>query len=213
MAGVTQIEVNNDIGLDFSSILKSLLRQDPDVILLGEIRDTESAKMAAEAALTGHLVLTTMHTNSAIQAITRLIDIGVEPFLVAPAIIGVMAQRLVRRLCMSCREEVNLDVAAAEGLFIMEPDEEVTVYQSHGCAQCQHSGYSGRMGIHEVLIIDDDIRSMIARDQSIVDIRTSAIKKGFKTMRFDGMKKVLRGMTSLEELNRVTLADMMRVGV
>lgn len=207
LPGINQIEINPEINLTFGSVLRAILRQDPDVILLGEIRDADSAKVAAEAALTGHLVMSTLHTNDAIQAVTRLVEIGVEPFLVAPAIIGVVAQRLARRLCTDCRERYQLDRDTVDYLFDKGPDEVVFMYRARGCPRCNHAGYKGRIAIHEVLMIDDDMRSMIARDQSILDMRAAIERKGFDYMRYDGIKKALRGLTSLEEINRCTLSE------
>ena len=207
LAGINQIQVNHSIDLDFASALRSFLRQDPDVILVGEIRDAETAKIASQAALTGHLVLTTMHTNNALQAVTRLVEIGVEPFLVAPSIIGIMAQRLVRKICDHCKEEYALTSEQIEELFVWDGRREVSLYRGRGCEACGHTGFSGRIAIHELFIINDVIRKMIAKDASIIDIQEEARKSGFKTMHYDGIKKVLRGITTIEEVNRVTYND------
>lgn len=207
LAGINQIQVNHSIDLDFASALRSFLRQDPDVILVGEIRDAETAKIASQAALTGHLVLTTMHTNNALQAVTRLVEIGVEPFLVAPSIIGIMAQRLVRKICDHCKEKYALTSEQIEELFVWDGKREVSLYRGRGCEACGHTGFSGRIAIHELFIINDVIRKMIAKDASIIDIQEEARKSGFKTMHYDGIKKVLRGITTIEEVNRVTYND------
>lgn len=203
LAGVNQIQVNHSIELDFAAALRAFLRQDPDVILLGEIRDAETAKIAAQAALTGHLVLATMHTNSALQAITRLTDIGVEPYLVAPAIIGVMAQRLVRKVCSQCKETYTPDPAVLDRLFEWDGTTAVTFARGTGCDACHHTGYSGRVALHEIFIISEEIRGMITRGASIMDIQAAAVAAGFHMMHHDGVKKVLRGMTTLEEVERV----------
>ena len=204
---VTQVQVNAAIGFDFASALRAFLRQDPDIILIGEIRDLETAKIASQAALTGHLVIATMHTNNSFQAVTRLIEIGVEPFLVAPSIIGVMAQRLVRRICPSCKESYKLKPEEIEKYFIWDGETEVSFYRGKGCQACNNIGYSGRVAIHEIFVINNEIRDLISRGASILEIKESADKKGFDTMHYDGMKKVLMGLTTIEELERVTAAD------
>ncbi len=205
LAGINQVQVNPQAGVTFASALRAFLRQDPDVILVGEIRDAETAKIAAQAALTGHLVLTTMHTNNALQAITRLIQIGVEPFLVAPSIIGVMAQRLVRRLCDHCKESVALTPAETGDLFTgWDGREPVTCWRAKGCEQCGFIGYRGRLAIHELFVIDDEIRDFIAHNATILDIRKYAREQGFTTMSYDGIKKALRGLTTLDEIRQAT---------
>ncbi len=205
LPGINQVQVNRDVGLDFASALRAFLRQDPDVILLGEIRDAETAKIAAQAALTGHLVLATMHTNDSLQAVTRLIDIGVDPFLVAPSIIGTMAQRLVRRLCDNCKERVRLSDEEAGSLFMMTPGQEVFFYRAKGCERCSQTGYFGRIAVHEIFVINDQVRTLIARSPSIQDLKEIAARSGFRSLRYDGIKKVLRGLTTIEEIDRITL--------
>jgi len=205
LPGINQVQVNRDVGLDFASALRAFLRQDPDVILLGEIRDTETAKIAAQAALTGHLVLATMHTNDALQAVTRLIDIGVDPFLVAPSIIGTMAQRLVRRLCDGCKERYRLSDEEAGSLFTMAPGQEVYFHRARGCERCSRTGYFGRIAVHEIFVINDQVRTLIARNPSIQDIKDFAARSGFQNLRYDGIKKVLRGLTTIEEIDRITV--------
>ncbi len=204
---VNQVQVNSAIGFDFSKALRSFLRQDPDVILIGEIRDLETAKIASQAALTGHLVLASIHTNSALQAVTRLIEIGVEPFLVAPSIIGVMAQRLVRRICPHCKEEYELTPEEINRYFIWDGKTPVKFYRGKGCIDCFHTGYSGRIAIQEIFIINEEIRAMVAEEASILEINKAARNQGFKTMRYDGFKKVLMGLTTIDEIERVTAAD------
>ncbi len=203
IAGLNQIQVNHDINLDFAAALRAFLRQDPDVILIGEIRDLETAKIASQAALTGHLVLATLHTNNALQAVTRLIEIGVEPFLVAPSIIGVMAQRLVRKICEKCKTPYKVSREQAEKYFIIRDDSEVVYYKGSGCEDCNHTGYSGRIGVHEIFLISEDVRAMVASGVSILDIQNRARELGFREMRYDAMKKVLRGLTTIDELERV----------
>jgi len=207
LPGINQVQTNAAIDLNFASALRAFLRQDPDVILVGEIRDIESAKIAAQAALTGHLVMSTIHTNNALQAITRLIQIGVEPFLVAPSIIGVMAQRLVRKICDDCKESYPLSPKEIEKLFIWDGKRKVSFYKGKGCSRCNYTGYFGRLAIYEIFIINEEVRALIAKASSILEIQESAKKHGFQTMRYDGLKKVLRGLTTIEEVNRVTIAE------
>jgi type IV pilus assembly protein PilB len=207
LAGINQVQVNHDIGFDFQKALRSFLRQDPDVILVGEIRDKETAKIASEAALTGHLVLATLHTNSALQAFTRLVEIGVEPYLVAPAVVGAMGQRLVRRICEGCKFERDMTDDEFERLFDGADMRRPKVYQGAGCARCRNTGYFGRLAIHEVLEIDEALRGLIARNAPITDMQSAAYARGFRSMHWDGLKKALRGMTSLSEVEEVATAD------
>ena len=205
LPGLNQVQVNVAAGVTFDGALRAFLRQDPNVILIGEIRDLETAKIAAQAALTGHLVMATMHTNNALQAVTRLIQIGVEPFLVAPSLIGVMAQRLVRRLCDPCKERRKLSSEEIGKYFEWDGETEVEFCRPVGCERCNGSGYSGRLAIHELFIIDEETRELIARRASILDIQKHAAAKSFKTLRYDGFKKVLRGLTTPEEVDRVMI--------
>ena len=204
LAGVTQSQVNAHIDLKFSILLRSLLRQDPDVILVGEIRDLETAKIATEAALTGHVVFATLHTNTAPQAIVRLQEIGVEPYMVAPSVIGVLAQRLAGRICENCKEayypsrEVLLKYFEQEGL------EEVPFYRGRGCARCRGTGYHGRIAFHELVIITEEIRTLISEGRSAQEITRAAAKVGYKPLRYDGLKKVLLGLTTIEEIEENT---------
>ena len=204
---INQVQVNPAAGVTFATALRAFLRQDPDVILVGEVRDLETAKVAAQAALTGHLVLTTMHTNNALQAITRLIQIGVEPFLVAPSIIGVMAQRLVRKLCPACRERYELTSREIESLFKSNGKTAVHAWHSKGCQECNFTGFWGRIAIQELFLIDDETRDLIAHDSTILDIKKAAFSRGFTTMRYDGIKKVLRGLTTFPEVDDVVMDD------
>jgi len=204
---INQIQVNPDIGLDFPTVLRSVLRQDPDVILVGEIRNLETAKIATEAALTGHLVLSTLHTNNAIDAVLRLVEIGVEPFMVAPSLIGILAQRLVRRICSKCKEmyAANAEEKANFGLNSMGPM--IQLYRGRGCPACLGTGYSGRIAIHELVIVSDEMREQISRSTTVDNVAETAYKTGYRSMRFDGLKKVLRGLTTLSEVLRVTTAQ------
>ncbi len=209
--GVNQVQVNPLINVNFANALRAFLRQDPDVILVGEVRDVETARIASQAALTGHLVLTSMHTNNALQAVTRLIEIGVEPFLVAPSVIGILSQRLVRRICLECKESYSLSPEEIENLFIWDGKREVTFYRGKGCKECKFTGYHGRMAIYEMFILDEDIKDMVARSASIREIQKQAWKSGFKDLRYNGIKAVLKGMTSIEEVDKVTLSENIRI--
>lgn len=204
---INQMQVNPKKDLTFANALRAILRQDPDVIMIGEIRDPETAAIAAESALTGHLVLSTLHTNDAPSAVTRLTDMGVEPFLLAPSLLGVIAQRLVRRICTRCKEEYTPSKAELLTVGLDIPIEDLRLYRGTGCDHCKHTGYSGRAGIHEILGIDENIRGMITQKASVSAIRAEAFKNGFRDMRFDGLKKVIAGVTTVEELLRVTKAN------
>jgi len=203
LRGISQIQVNAEIGVTFAKVLRSLLRQDPDVILIGEIRDLETAKIATEAALTGHLVFATLHTTDAIQAVTRLVEIGVEPFLVGPSLIGIMSQRLARKLCLICREPYQPGKELMDDLFAWDATQEVTFYRAKGCPRCKFTGYSGRLPLHEMVLVDESLRKLVMANAPLNEIRAAADANGYQTMRYDGIKKVLRGFTSLEEVNRV----------
>jgi general secretion pathway protein E len=207
LRGIGQTQVNPKIDLTFASALRAHLRQDPDVILVGEIRDRETADNAVQASLTGHLVFSTVHTNDAPSTFARLVDMGVEPFLVGDSILAVLAQRLVRRLCRECREpyhpsEVELrEVGAQRSQFAGR-----TVYRAKGCPACLSTGYKGRAGIYELLVVGDDIRQMVIRGDNAVQIRHAAQKEGMLSLRDDGVRQVLEGLTSLDEVMRVTQA-------
>jgi len=200
--GITQTQTHEKIGMTFAVALRALLRQDPDVIMLGEIRDMETAHIAIQAALTGHLVLSTLHTNDAPSSITRLVNIGIEPFLVGAGINAVLAQRLIRRLCVSCKERARPTEDRAEFLVLqgMNPD---SVYISKGCEKCRSTGYSGRVGLYELLTVDDQLRDIIARNPNVAEFRRLCIERGMTTLRDDGLRKVARGLTTVEEVLRV----------
>ena len=207
LEGITQVQVNGTTGLDFGVALRSFLRQDPDVILVGEIRDAESGRIAAQAALTGHLVFATLHSNSALQSVTRLIDIGVEPFLVAPALVAVMAQRLLRQICSSCRISYPAPKSFLEEHFTDCEGEEVLLWKGDGCDRCGQIGFSGRVAVYELFIINQEVRSLLARNASFVEIQAAARRAGYRTMRYDGLKKVLRGLTTPEQLEAITYLE------
>jgi general secretion pathway protein E len=204
LRGVSQIEVNPRIGLTFASGLRSILRQDPNVVLVGEIRDLETAEIAIQASLTGHLVFSTLHTNDAPSAITRLVDMGVEPFLVGSSLVAVLAQRLVRMLCKGCRQPY--DPSDEEQLEIgLRPSERTPrFHRAEGCAACNYTGYRGRMGIFELMLVDDDIRALVTQNIDAKTIKQKAVSKGMRTLRVDGAAKVLQGVTSVAEVLRAT---------
>jgi len=202
--GVTQTQVNSHIDLKFSTILRSLLRQDPDVILVGEIRDLETAKIATEAALTGHIVFATLHTNTAAQAIVRLMEIGVESYMVAPSVIGVLAQRLAARICENCKEAYTPSREVLAKYFLDEGLTDVCFYRGKGCSHCRGTGYKGRIAIHELVVITEEIRTMISEKRSAQDITRAAAKVGYRSLRYDGLKKVLLGLTTIDEIEQNT---------
>jgi type IV pilus assembly protein PilB len=204
LVGLTQTQVNAHIDLKFATILRALLRQDPDVILIGEIRDLETAKIATEAALTGHLVFATLHTNTAAQAIVRLLEIGVEPFMVAPSIIGVLAQRLAARICEHCKEPYYPPPETLHRYFLDDSPEEVPFYRGRGCPKCRGTGYKGRVAFHELVLITEEIRTMISEGRSAQEITRTAAKVGYRPLRYDGLKKVLLGLTTIEEIEQNT---------
>jgi general secretion pathway protein E len=204
LPGIGQIEVNAKIGLSFANGLRSILRQDPDVVLVGEIRDLETAEIAIQASLTGHLVFSTLHTNDAPSAITRLVDMGVERFLVASSLVAVLAQRLVRVLCTACREPYEPTSEELAELGVRPPPKPITVYRPQSCERCNFTGYRGRLGIFELMLIDDPIRELIAQNVDSKRLKRQAVASGMRTLRVDGARKVLRGITSIAEVLRAT---------
>jgi len=204
--GVNQCQANPEIGLTFARYLRAFLRQDPDIIMVGEIRDKETAQLAVEASLTGHLVLSTLHTNTAAAAIARLVEMGVDPHLLSTSLLGIIAQRLVRKLCNSCKVEGRLEEKFVKIVKDYFPDRDPIVYfpSEEGCAECRGMKYKGRVAIAEVLIVDDDIRRMIAEGVTEQELFKKAVEKGMRPMFIDGMEKVLEGITSTEEVLRVT---------
>jgi type IV pilus assembly protein PilB len=204
LEGVTQSQVNSAIDLKFSNLLRALMRQDPDAILIGEIRDLETAKIATEAALTGHIVFATLHTNSAPQAITRLIEIGVEPYMVAPSVIGVLAQRLTARICENCKEAYTPTREILSKYFQEDGLSDVKFYRGRGCTKCRGTGYKGRVAIHELVLITEEIRALISEGRSVQEITRAAAKVGYRPLRYDGLKKVLLGLTTISEIEQNT---------
>jgi len=208
MNGINQVQVNPEIGMTFPAALRSILRQAPNIIMIGEIRDLETASIATNASLTGHLVFSTLHTNDAPSAVARLVDIGVQPFLVASSIRAIMAQRLVRRLCKNCKQPGELTETELRALRI-EPGQlrDAQVMKPIGCEQCRQIGYKGRMGIFEIFVIDDDVRHMINKRNSTLMLRQRARELGMRTLREDGIRKILAGLTSADEVISSTMGD------
>jgi type IV pilus assembly protein PilB len=205
--GITQTQMHEKIGMTFAKALKALLRQDPDVIMLGEIRDFETAHIAVQASLTGHLVLSTLHTNDAPSSVTRLVNIGLEPFLVGAALNAVLAQRLVRRLCSACRSEEEVSEEMAEFLEL-QGMHGTKMWAPQGCDKCRSTGYSGRVGLYELLTVDDALRDVIARNPNVTEFRRMCIERGMVTLRQDGMNKAIEGRTTVQEILRVTESAM-----
>lgn len=205
---ITQVQVHEEIGRTFAQVLRSFLRQDPDIILVGEIRDFETAEIAIKAALTGHLVLSTLHTNDAPSTITRLINMGIEPFLIASSVVLIVAQRLVRRLCETCKREQNIAKDALIKIgFPADKVGEFKVYEPSGCSDCNGTGYRGRVALYEVMPIKEEIRQLILSGASADEIKKEAVKLGMLTLRQSGLSKVMKGVTSIEEIFRITVED------
>ena len=208
IAGVNQVLVREDIGYNFAAALRAFLRQDPDVILVGEMRDLETAQIAIRAALTGHLVFSTLHTNDAPSTVTRLQDMGIPPFLISSSLLLVIAQRLVRRICLECREAAQVPVSALIDVgFRPEEAEGVRVYAGKGCANCANTGYKGRISVHEIMWMNPELQEAIVRQRPANEIKDIAVKAGMRTLRQTGLRKVANGLTTIDEVLRVTFAD------
>ncbi|MBI2200613.1 MAG: type II/IV secretion system protein, partial [Armatimonadetes bacterium] len=209
LPGVSHIQVNTRSGLTFATGLRSIVRQDPDIVMIGEIRDVETAEIAIHASLTGHRVLTTIHTNDAPNALTRLQEMGIEPYLIASAVVGVVSQRLVRLLCPHCRQPDVAPPDVIEWLRTMVKDlpQEFKLFRPHGCARCKHSGYLGRTGIFEVLVVAEPIRKLVLARATATQIADAARAEGMAHMRVDGMLKAIKGVTTVEEVLRVTRVE------
>ncbi len=207
LRGVNQMQVKPKIGLTFAVGLRHILRQDPDIILVGEIRDQETAEIAVRAALTGHLVFSTLHTNDASGAITRLLDMGIEPFLVSSSVEGILAQRLVRIVCPRCKESYRADPDYLKKIGFAVEGDEVTLHRGKGCEECKNTGFKGRLGIFEILLIDEKIRRLIGERSSTSTIKRAGVEAGMKTLRESGWEKVREGITTIEEVLRVAEAD------
>jgi len=201
LGGINQVQVNRRAGLNFTNALRSILRQDPDVIMIGEIRDFDTASIAMHAALTGHLVLSTLHTNNAIGAIARLLDMGVEPYIITSSLVGVVGQRLIRKICPHCKEKITVDEKIFEEIGLTGP---VECFRGKGCERCRGTGYYGREGLFELLVVSEPIRRLIVNKASESDVKAEAQREGFRTLRQEGLIKVVAGVTTVEEVIRVT---------
>ncbi|MGQ9570015.1 MAG: GspE/PulE family protein, partial [Thermodesulfovibrionales bacterium] len=206
--GINQVQVKEEIGLTFASALRSFLRQSPDIIMVGEIRDFETAEIAVKAALTGHLVLSTLHTNDAPSSISRLLNMGIEPFLVSASVILIMAQRLVRKICPNCKEVESIPVSALVSIGINEEEAKVIkCFKGKGCNACNGSGYKGRIALYEVMPVNSEIRELVLEGASADEIKNVAVRQGMKTLRISGLTKIKEGITSVEEVLRITFGD------
>jgi type IV pilus assembly protein PilB len=202
--GVNQFQVNEKAGFTFANALRAILRQDPNVLMVGEVRDAETARLATQAALTGHLVLSTLHTNDAPGAITRLFNLGIEPYLVGATLCGVMAQRLVRKLCQHCKEPYDASINEKRQIEKFTSEPVAQLFRPRGCSRCRNLGYAGRIGIYELLVPNDHLIDRISQGGALNEIREAARSDGMKTLRHDGMEKIRAGITTLEEVYRVT---------
>ena len=202
--GIVQCHIVEAMGMTFAKALKSFLRQDPDIILVGEMRDLETASIGIEAALTGHLVVSTLHTNSSTEAITRLLDMGVEPFMISSSVIGVLAQRLCKTVCKRCK--VNTPMTPDQKLMLKLADDEVLgdIYYGTGCDACGHSGYKGRRGIYEILQMNDEVRDLIANRTPALELRDRCVAAGMQSLRMDGLRLMFEGVSSFEEVMKYT---------
>ena len=206
LSGINQVQTREQIGLNFAAALRSFLRQDPNIILVGEIRDFETAEVAIKAAMTGHLVLSTLHTNDAPSSISRLMNMGIEPFLVATSVHMIVAQRLVRRICSFCKEPLEVPPAAlVQAGFSEHESRTLKLFKGRGCDRCSNTGYKGRVGLYEVLEVEDEMREMILSGGSAFELRQKAVQKGMMTLRGSGLQKIRDGMTTLEEVVRETV--------
>jgi general secretion pathway protein E len=205
--GISQIQVNHKIDLTFAIALRSILRQNPDVVMIGETRDRETAEIAINASLTGHFVLSTLHTNDASSAPTRLIDMGVQPFLISSSLAGVLAQRLIRTLCSACKVRTNLSDFEKVILDVDEVPDTATIFKPVGCPRCSNTGYSGRTVVSELLLINDEIRALIIQKTDAATIKKAAIRAGMRTLRGDALDKIYEGITSVDEIMRAINAE------
>jgi type IV pilus assembly protein PilB len=205
LPGVSQVAVHRKAGLTFATAMRAFMRQDPDIIMVGEIRDLETAEMAIQASLTGHLVLSTLHTNDAPSSVTRLVDMGVEPFLISATLICAMAQRLGRRICSNCKQPYEVDASDLR-ILGFEPEDDgqkIELWRGRGCEQCRHTGYKGRLGIYEIMLLNSEIAELIARRAPLMDVKEAALANGMITLQMDGLRKVLDGITTPDEIRRV----------
>jgi len=202
--GINQVQVNAKAGLTFAAALRSILRQDPDIIMIGEIRDGETATIAVQAAITGHLVVSTLHTNSAASTVTRVIDMGIEPYIIGDALVGVIAQRLVRRLCQACKQPRLATEAEKKALRVEDLSEDVVIYEPKGCPLCNDTGYSGRIGVYEMMAVSPSLQVVIAKGATADVIEKQALAEGMSTLRMSAGRHVLNGITSIEEMKKIT---------
>ncbi|MEK7822757.1 MAG: ATPase, T2SS/T4P/T4SS family, partial [Nitrospirota bacterium] len=208
LMGINQVQVKEEIGLTFASALRSFLRQDPDIIMVGEIRDFETAEIAVKAALTGHLVLSTLHTNDAPSTISRLLNMGIEPFLVSASVVLILAQRLCRKVCSQCKEEDKVSTQALVNIgFSEEEAKTIKCFKGKGCSTCSDTGYKGRIALYEVMPVKDEIKELILEGASGPEVKKAAVKVGMRTLRMSGLTKIKEGVTTLEEVMRVTFGD------
>ena len=205
LSGISQVQVHKKAGLTFESALRSFLRQDPDIIMVGEMRDLPTAQIAIEASLTGHLVLSTLHTNDSPSAVARMVDMGIEPYLISATVIGVLAQRLARKICQKCKKQYQVPASELRrfGFKPKNPDEMVSLYRGEGCEACRHTGFKGRTGVYELMTINDEIRELIVHRAPLADIREASKANGMHELREDGLEKVLQGITTPDEVMRV----------
>jgi type IV pilus assembly protein PilB len=207
LRGINQVQVNEDVGLTFTTALRAFLRQAPNVLMVGEIRDVETMEIAIRAALTGHLVLSTIHTNDAPTTISRLIDMGAPPFLVSSSLALIQAQRLVRKVCKKCRAPATYPQAMLDEMGVSPQEVEgITFYKGRGCQECNNTGYRGRVGLYEVMLITPEIREMILHGSSSDALRNKAVEQGMTTLRMDAVEKIKQGVTTVEEMVRETAA-------
>jgi type IV pilus assembly protein PilB len=208
LAGINQVQMHDEIGLNFAAALRSFLRQDPDIIMVGEIRDFETAEIAVKSALTGHMVLSTLHTNDAPATVSRLLNMGVEPFLITASLNLILAQRLARKVCVDCKQQIHHDPQAlAEFGFTPEQVARAALYKGAGCKTCNGSGYKGRVALYEVMRFNEQLKEMVLQGASTAELKAAAIKSGMSTLRMSGIEKVLQGVTTTEEVGRVTMGD------
>jgi len=210
MRGINQVNVKPSLGLSFATSLRSILRQDPDVIMIGEIRDSETLDIAVKSALTGHLVLSSLHTTTAAGSVIRMENMGIEPFLICSSVLAIIAQRLLRKVCDKCKEVYSItpDIARKVGLSkFIDNQEEIKLYRGKGCKHCVNSGYKGRVGITEIILLSPAVKELILNRAGEVNIKKKAREEGMQTMREDALQKVLAGLTTLEEVLRITASD------
>jgi type IV pilus assembly protein PilB len=208
LQGINQVQMHDDIGLNFAAALRSFLRQDPDIIMVGEIRDFETAEIAVKAALTGHLVLSTLHTNDAPSTVSRLLNMGVEPFLVTASVNLILAQRLARKICEHCKTQVEVDPAALRRVgFTEEQARTVAVMKGAGCRECNNTGYRGRVALYEVMPFTQRLKDMVLQGANTSELKAAMIREGVNTLRMAGLEKVAAGITTIDEVTRVTAAD------